>query len=192
MLFAFKQHNWQNVAFLVARTSNSESWVRGFEPRMCSLTFFVIFLRTSREIELEGNYYRLHGNSWYAGGGMTLLTYCMEQSPWETNRFSASQEIPHILWKPKVHYRIHKCPPPVPVLSQLDSVHNPLPTSWRSILILSSHLRLGLPRGLFPSGFPTKTLYIHLSSLPYALHVSPISFFSILSPEQYWMRSTDH
>ena len=38
------------------------------------------------------------------------------------------------------------------------------PTSWRSILILSTHLRLGLPRGLLPSGFPTKTLYSPLSS----------------------------
>ena len=38
------------------------------------------------------------------------------------------------------------------------------PTSWRSILILSTHLRLGLPSGLFPSGFPSKTLYTPLSS----------------------------
>ena len=35
-------------------------------------------------------------------------------------------------------------------------------TSWRSIFMLSSHLCLGLPSGLFLSGFPTKTLYKHL------------------------------
>ena len=47
--------------------------------------------------------------------------------------------------------------------SPIQSIY-PHTTSWRSILILSTHLRLGLPSGLFPSGFPTKTLYTPLSS----------------------------
>jgi len=65
----------------------------------------------------------------------------------------------------------------------------PPPTSWRSILMLSSHLRLGLPSGLFPSGFPTRTLY---TPPPYAPRAPPISFFSILPPAQYSVRGTDH
>jgi hypothetical protein len=40
----------------------------------------------------------------------------------------------------------------------------PHSTSWRSTLILSSHLRLSLPSYLFPSGFPTKILYTPLLS----------------------------
>jgi hypothetical protein len=41
----------------------------------------------------------------------------------EANRFSASQEIPRILWTPNVHYRIHKGPLPVPTLKHIDPVH---------------------------------------------------------------------
>ena len=47
--------------------------------------------------------------------------------------------------------------------SPIQSIY-PHPTSWRSILILSTHLRLGLPSGLLPSAFLTKTLYTPLSS----------------------------
>ena len=38
------------------------------------------------------------------------------------------------------------------------------PISWRSIVLLSSHLRLGIPSCLFPSGFPTKILHTPLLS----------------------------
>ena len=72
--------------------------------------------------------------------------------------------------------------------SPIQSIY-PHTTSWRSILILSTHLRLGLPNGLLPSSFPTKILYTP-SPHPYAPHVQPISFFSILSPTQYWVGNT--
>jgi len=40
-----------------------------------------------------------------------------------SNQFSASQEIPHLLWNPKINYRIHMSPPPVPILSQINNAN---------------------------------------------------------------------
>jgi len=67
-------------------------------------------------------------------------------------------------------------------LSWASSIQSipPHATSWRSILILSSHLHLGLPSLLQVS---PPNPFIRLSSPPYALHAPPISILSTLSPD---------
>jgi hypothetical protein len=66
----------------------------------------------------------------------------------EAANCAATQELPSILWNSKVHYRIHKIHPLVPILSQIDRVHT-IPSHLRSILILSTHLCLGFRSGLY-------------------------------------------
>ena len=58
--------------------------------------------------------------------------------------------------------------------SPIQSIY-PHPTSSRTILILSTHLGLGLPSGLFPSSFPSKfksklLTYLITYLLTYLLH----------------------
>ena len=67
-------------------------------------------------------------------------------------------------------------------LSWANSIQSPQPhpTSWRSILILSSYLRLGLPNGLFPSGFPTRTLCTPLPSPICATYIACKKCFKML------------
>ena len=69
-----------------------------------------------------------------------LLTYLLLHGAesLRTQQVFGSEEIPHILWKPKVHYRSHKCPPPVPILSHLYPVHTP------TSLFLKIHLNIVL------------------------------------------------
>ena len=116
----------------------------------------------------------------------------MLQSPsWEANWFAASQEILRISRNPKIHYRTHRRPPPVSIQGQPNPVH--IPTSH----LLEIHLNIiypSTPRSpqwspslRFPHQDP-----IHPSPRPYAPHAQPISFFSILSPAQYWVSSTNH
>ena len=107
-----------------------------------------------------------------------LLTHSMVQSPsWEANWFAASQEIPRISRNPKVHYRTHKCPPPVSILGQPNPVH--IPTSH----LLEIHPNIShpsMPRSpqwspslWFPQQDP-----IHPPLLTYTCHMPSLSHSS--------------
>ena len=96
------------------------------------------------------------------------LTYLL--TPWsrvlleKLTGSAASQEIPRIFGTRRF-LTVLTSDRHLP-LSWANSIQSPQPppTSWRSILILSSHLHLGLPSGLLSSGFPTRTLCTPLPS----------------------------
>jgi hypothetical protein len=129
----------------------------------------------------------------------------MELSPpWEVISCSATQKLQNISSNTKVRYRVHKNPLMDPVLSQVNPVHTTLSYFSKIHLILTSHLRLGLPSSLFPSGFPhacympwpsrhpllnhynyiwrivqvVKHLKVHISPTPPLLHPSTVLIFS--------------
>jgi hypothetical protein len=86
---------------------------------------------------------------------------------------SLSKNSPH-LWNPKVPHRTHKCPPPVPILSQL----HPVPTIPSNFLKI--HLNIILPSKSWSPQWPPSLRLphqrpVHTSILPHTRHM-PNSF----------------
>ena len=127
-----------------------------------------------------------------------LLTYSMMQSPsWEANWFAASQEIPRISRKPKVHYRTHKRPPPISILGPPNPVHiptshlleihtniihpsMPMPPQW------SVHLRLLHPDPIHP------LLLTHTRHMPSPSHSSRSKYHILIKCEWLFLSNKNN
>jgi hypothetical protein len=102
--------------------------------------------------------------------GHTEETDSMEQSPCqEANSHSASQEFPRLSWNPKVHCRVHKSSPLVPLLSLTNPVHT-LPIY---ILKIDSNIILPSTPGTSEWSLSFRfsdQIFVHTSHLPHACH----------------------
>jgi hypothetical protein len=107
-----------------------------------------------------------------------LITYSMEQSPsWEANQFQPVKKFPAFYGTRRFFYHIHKCPPPVPILSQINSVHAP-PSHFLKI-----HLNIILRPTPGPSKWSLSLRFPHQntvynSPLPHTCYMLRLSYFS--------------
>jgi hypothetical protein len=106
-----------------------------------------------------------------------ILTYGAEPFLRSCQLCSHSR-IPSILWIPKVHYPVHKSPPLVPILSQIDPVHTIL-SLLTSILLVAEY------RTRMKSVLPAKFVSTKMTFRVWASEASIVGFLAI-SPMQFY------
>jgi hypothetical protein len=117
-----------------------------------------------------------------------VIANSMELSPWEATSHSATQEFPSVLRNPKVHYGVHKSPLLVPILSEMTPVH------ITSFCFSEIHFNVIFPHtsrsssGLYPSGFPTETLYALRFFPMRATFSAHLTLFALNHSNYIWWR----
>jgi hypothetical protein len=174
---------WYKVSTLKAEIKVTNSWNRWKENAIYD--FHLEGVSTDSSISSNFAVRHYHAEASFQGirpycccvcSATPIVLILWGLSPlWEVTSRTVTQEFLNILRNPKFDCRVHKSIPLDSFLSQMNPV-NTTP-SYFSILILSSHLRLDLPVGLFPSGFPTKTLYAFLFASPCLLRTTHVSSY---------------
>jgi hypothetical protein len=113
----------------------------------------------------------------------------LEQSPsWKADSSSCSLEISRLSWNRMVQHRVHKSPPPVPILSHMNPIHNPPPppsclpkiqAPWNSAGNRFFYILLTL---FLPLLYPFRTLPVFLLSPVFLSHPSTSESPRHLSP----------